>query len=253
MTNTTSFDFTGTRVLVTGGTSGIGHATARAFAHAGAQVAVTGTREDPADYDTDLGGFTYHPLQMTDPDSIDALVGALGEGDDPLDVLVNNAGANLPGGRDEWDPDVFAETIDLNLVGTMRLTSGCRPLLAASEADGGASVVMLASMSSYRAVPIVPAYGSAKAATVLLVQNLAVHWVGDAIRVNAVAPGLIDTPMTAPVAAIPQLLDPALAEIPMGAMGTPEDVAACILFLSSSTSRYTTGTVFAVDGGFLAR
>jgi NAD(P)-dependent dehydrogenase (short-subunit alcohol dehydrogenase family) len=140
----------------------------------------------------------------------------------------------------------------LNLSGTMRLTVACRSRLAASSLGGGAGVVMLASMSAWRAVPIVPGYGSAKAGVVALTRNLAVQWIGDGIRVNAVAPGLIDTPMTAPMAAFPELLDAELARVPMGRMGTPADVAAAVLFLSSSAAAYATGTVLAVDGGYLA-
>jgi NAD(P)-dependent dehydrogenase (short-subunit alcohol dehydrogenase family) len=80
-----------------------------------------------------------------------------------------------------------------------------------------------------------------------------VHWVGDGIRVNAVAPGLIDTPMTAPMKAMPKLLEAEVGRAAMGRMGTPEEVAAAVLFLSSEASSFTTGSVFAVDGGFLAR
>jgi len=248
VSNTASYDFSETSVLVTGGTSGIGNGVATAFRDAGATVTVTGTRPSAAEYDTDLRGVAYHPLQLTDLASTDALVASLGG----LDVLVNNAGAALPGGRDEWDPVVFAEALALNLTGAMRLSLACRPRLAASTLEGGASVVMLASMSAYRAVPMVPGYGSAKAGIVQLVRNLAVHWQGDGIRTNAVAPGLIDTPMTAPVAAFPELLDAELGRVPVGRMGTPADVAGAVLYLCSSAAGYVTGSVLAVDGGYLA-
>lgn len=248
MTNAVSFDFTAARVLVTGGTSGIGHAIATAFAEAGARVTVTGTRESADDYDTDLSAVDYRQAQMTDPASIDALAASL----DGLDVLVNNAGANLPGGKDEWDPDGFAESVALNLDGPMRLTVGCRKLLFASELDGGAGVVNLASMAAFRASTIVPGYASAKAGIVALTANLANKWAARGVRVNAVAPGLIDTPMTAPMAAFPELLDAELAHVPMGRMGTPEEVVGAVLFLCSSAARYVTGHTLAVDGGYLA-
>jgi len=247
VTNRATFDFSGAAVLVTGGTSGIGHAVATAFAGAGAAVTVTGTRGSQGDYDTELGGFSYHQLEMTDPASIDALLGALGA----LDVLVNNAGANLPGGRDEWEPETFATALTLNLVGPMRLTTGCRRRLAASTMDGGASVVNMASMSAFRSVPIVPGYGSAKAGLVALTGNLARHWVHDGIRVNAVAPGVIDTPMTAPMAVFTELLDAELAHTPMGRMGTPDEIVGAVQFLSSSAAGYITGHTLAVDGGYL--
>jgi 3-oxoacyl-[acyl-carrier protein] reductase len=247
VTNGVTFDFSHAAVLVTGGTSGIGHAVAAAFAGAGASVTVTGTRGSPKDYDTDLTAFSYHQVEMTDPGSIDALTASL----DTLDVLVNNAGANFPGGRDEWEPDTFATALTLNLVGPMRLTTGCRGRLGASTMDGGASVVNMASMSAFRSVPIVPGYGSAKAGLVALTRNLARLWVHDGIRVNAVAPGVIDTPMTAPMAQLPELLDAELAHTPMGRLGTPEEIVGAVLFLSSSAASYITGHVLAIDGGYL--
>lgn len=248
MTNAVSFDFAGSHVLVTGGTSGIGHATAQAFARAGAHVVVTGTRDAASDYDTDLSSLTYVPVQMADASSLDALLSGLG----PLDILVNNAGTTFPGGRDEWDPAVFAEALTINLVGAMRLAVGCHDRLRASGLEGGASVVNMVSMSAFRAVPIVPGYGSAKAGLVELTRNLANQWVHDGIRVNAVAPGLIDTPMTAPMQTMPELLDTELSRVPMGRMGGPRDVAAAVQFLCSSAAAYVTGHVLAVDGGFLS-
>jgi len=245
--NAVSFDFSGAAVLVTGGTSGIGYAVATAFASAGASVSITGTRGSTGDYEADLTPFSYHRLEMTDSSSIDALAGSL----DTLDVLVNNAGANFPGGRDEWEPDTFATALTLNLVGPMRLTSGCRDQLGASTMDGGGCVVNMASMAAFRSVPIVPGYGSAKAGLVTLTRNLARHWVHDGVRVNAVAPGVIDTPMTAPMVQFTELLDVELAHTPMGRLGTPDEIVGAVLFLCSAAASYITGHVLAVDGGYL--
>jgi len=247
MANRATFDFDGAAVLVTGGTSGIGHAIATTFAAAGADVTVTGTRATASDYDTDLHGFAFRQLDTTDTASVDALVASV----DRLDVLVNNAGANFPGGRDEWEPEAFATALELNLAGPMRLTVGCRAALAASELDGGGNVVSILSMGAFRSVPIVPGYGSAKAGLAALTWNLARHWAADGIRVNAVAPGLIDTPMTAPLASLPQLLEPEMAHTPLGRMGTPAEVAGAVAFLASSAARYVTGATLAVDGGYL--
>jgi NAD(P)-dependent dehydrogenase (short-subunit alcohol dehydrogenase family) len=246
--NAATFRFDGARVLVTGGTSGIGHAIARGFAESGAAVVVTGTQAEASAYTTDLAAFEYRQVNLGDPGSIDALIGSL----DALDVLVNNAGVNLPGGLDEWTAEGFAASVDLNLVGPMRLTVGCRRLLFASELDGGASVVNMASMTAYRATPIVPGYGSAKAGIVALTSSLANRWASRGVRVNAIAPGVIDTPMTAPMAAFPELLDGELAHIPMRRLGRPEEIVGAALFLSSSTASYITGHTLAVDGGYLA-
>ncbi len=248
MTNSVRFDFHDTTVLVTGGTSGIGHAVASAFAGAGASVTVTGTRGSADDYDTDLSAFAFRQLDTRDTDAVDELALGLGT----LDVLVNNAGANFPDGLDEWSPEGFSASLATNVEGAQRLTVGARSALAASTMAGGASVVNVVSMTAFRSTTIVPGYSSSKAALLALTRNLAAHWVGDGIRVNAVAPGLIDTPMTAPMKPFPEMLEAELSKQAMRRMGTPEEVAAAVLFLSSEASSFTTGSVLAVDGGYLA-
>jgi len=249
MRNAVAFDFSGASVLVTGGTSGIGLATAAAFASAGAAVTVTGTRATAADYAVDLSAFAYAPLQVRDAAAVDALAAGI----DRLDVLVNNAGATFPDGRDEWDPDGFAASLDLNVEGAMRLTVRLHDALAASDLAGGASVVNVVSMAAFRSATIVPGYSAAKAALLALTRNLAVHWADDGIRVNAVAPGLIDTPMTAPMRGLPEVLDAELDKAALRRMGDPDEVAAAVLFLSCGASAFTTGSTVAVDGGYLAR
>ena len=252
MTNTIRFDFTGTRVLVTGGTSGIGHSIATAFADAGAEVLVTGTRADPSAYDVDLSRFEFHQLDIADTASVDELIAVLSDRYPLLDILVNNAGANFPGGRDEWDPDGFSDSVAINLLGPVRLTLGLGRLLRASSMEGGASVVNLVSMASFRSVPLVPGYGAAKAGMANFTANLAHRWATKGVRVNAIAPGIIDTPMTAPMAAFPELLDAELDHTPMGRLGTTDEVAAAVLFVSSASASFMTGNTVAVDGGYLA-
>ena len=131
-------------------------------------------------------------------------------------MLVNNAGQNLPGGRSEYEPDVFEETVAVNLFGAFRLASAVAALLAASALDGGASVVNLASMASFFGIEIVPGYGAAKAGVVQMTKTLAVAWAKHGIRVNAVAPGVVETGMTAPMMAFEQLTAPLLARTPLG-------------------------------------
>lgn len=247
------FDFTGARVLVTGGTAGIGYAIASAFADAGAAVTITGTRATPADYDgdpVDLSRFEFVQVDTRDTDAIDRLAASF----DVLDVLVNNAGTNSPGGLDEWTPEGFAASLDLNLKGAMRLTVALRAALGASSLGGGASVIMIVSMSAFRGAPSVPGYAASKAALVACTRNLALAWMNDGIRVNAVAPGLILTRLTSALnlPELSEIKEKELARVPAGHMGTPEECAAATLFLATEASAYTTGIELAVDGGYLA-
>lgn len=241
-----NFDFSGARVLVTGGTSGIGHAIAQEFARAGASVTITGTRGSATDYDVELDGFTFTQCDLADADSIVAVARSL----DDLDVLVNNAGQVLPGGRSEYEPEVFAAAIAINLTGAFRLATECRSFLAASRFQGGASIINLASMASYFGIEITPGYGAAKTGILGLTRTLANAWAKDGIRVNAVAPGLIETGMTEMMMGIPALIDPMVARTPLGRVGTPADIAPVVLFLSSPAARFITGQTIAVDGGF---
>jgi NAD(P)-dependent dehydrogenase (short-subunit alcohol dehydrogenase family) len=186
----------------------------------------------------------YRQLILTDTESINELVSAT----DTLDVLINNAGANFPGGLNEAEPDGFDASVALNLSGPYRLTVGLRKALGASTARGGASVVNLVSLSALRAVTLVPGYGAAKAGIASVTHNLAVKWAPRNIRVNAVIPGLIDTPMTAPAQTVPEIIDAELARIPLGRLGTPGEIAATIAFLCTEASSYTSGALFIVDG-----
>jgi 3-oxoacyl-[acyl-carrier protein] reductase len=175
-------------------------------------------------------------------------VDALAQSFTRLDALINNAGANFPGGLDESKPDGFEASVALNLTGPYRLTVGLYRALRASTATGGASVVNLASMSALRAVPLVPGYGAAKAGVVDVTRNLAVKWAAKGIRVNAVAPGTIDTPMTAPMHIAEELVTSELAHIPLGRFGSVAEIAPTVAFLCTEQSRYTSGAVFVVDG-----
>ena len=244
MTARVSFDFIGTTVLITGGTSGIGYATASLFRDAGADVTVTGTKSAATDYDEDLSGMAYRQLGITDHDSVDALAAGFSR----LDVLVNNAVANFPGGLDESKPDGFEASVALNLTGPYRLTLGLYRALKASTAAGGASVVNLASMSALRSVPMVPGYSAAKSGIVNITRNLAVKWADKGIRINAVAPGAIDTPMTAPMHGAAEIVNAELAHIPLRRFGSVTEIAPTIAFLCTEHSSYTSGAVFVVDG-----
>jgi NAD(P)-dependent dehydrogenase (short-subunit alcohol dehydrogenase family) len=245
--NTARFDFAGARVLVTGGSNGIGLGIARAFAAAGARVTITGTRPAAADYAHDLSAFAYQPLDARDG----AAIARVAAGLDGLDVLVNNAGANTVQ-PSEWDPEVFDAALRINLSSAFRMATAVKPLLAKSGLAGGASIVNLASMSSFFAVPFVPGYGAAKAGVVQLTKNLAVAWAQHRIRVNAVAPGLILSNMTRAMKGVDALEKPQLERTPLARWGTPEDVAPAVLFLASAAAGFVTGHTLCVDGGYAA-
>jgi 3-oxoacyl-[acyl-carrier protein] reductase len=244
------YDYGEIRVLVTGGTSGIGEGIARAYAAAGAEVTITGTRERVAEYDgKDFSAFRYLPLDVRDAAAIEAVAATL----PALDILVNNAGAAFPGGRDEYDPDVFEESLRINLAGAYRMAHACRAKLAKSTLEGGASIIGLASMTSFFGNEYVPGYGAAKAGISQLTKTLSIAWAADRIRVNAVAAGLIRTNMTAVMLADEALTTPFMSRVPMSRVGTPLDIAGAVLFLSSPAASYITGSTLVVDGGFSIR
>ena len=242
-----SYDFSGAHVLITGGTSGIGAAAAAAYRKAGADVTITGTRGSASEYDADMSGYRYLQMDIEDGASIDAVAASLNR----LDILVNNAGMALPSlGLDEYEPEIFARAVNMLLVGAFRMARQSADLLAQSTIAGGASVVSIASMSSYFGIPIVPGYGAAKTGLLGLTRTLAVRWGERGIRVNAVAAGLTRSRMTEGTFAQEAWMAPTLARTPLGRPGEPDDIANAILFLSSPGAAWITGQTLAVDGGY---
>lgn len=245
-----TWHFSGAEVLITGGSHGIGLATANAFADAGARVTITGRRASAHDYETDLGRFRYLQLEAADNAALDALPRHL----DRLDILVNNAGESFPGGTDQWHADNFALAVQVNLLSVFRLSGACLPLLRQSRQDGGASIVGIASLTSYFGFPLTPGYGAAKAGLVALTRTMAAQWGRYGIRVNAVAAGTIETNMGGGTAESSSFgwQRAFHARTPLGRMGEPGEVADPLLFLCSGAARYMSGTTIMVDGGYSA-
>jgi 3-oxoacyl-[acyl-carrier protein] reductase len=240
-----SYNYRGAQVLVTGGTSGIGAGIAAAYRAAGADVTITGTRKTAAEYQEDLSGFRYLQLSLTDNAQIAAVAAALAR----LDILVNNAGANFMM-QNEYDPEIFEKGVQVNLTSAYRMSHALKPKLAQSKLPGGASVIGIASLTSYFGVEVVPAYGAAKAGLVQLMKTLSMAWARDNIRVNAVAAGITESRMTAQMLSMPDMMAPVLARTPLGRPGKPADVAGAVLFLTSAGAGYITGQTLLVDGGY---
>lgn len=231
----------GARVLVTGGASGIGAGLSRAFSAAGCEVTATGLTEAELAA-ADLGDDAdLRALDVRDADAIDRLFA----GFDRLDVVVNCAGVAFHQ-REEFDPAVFATVLDVNLTGAMRVCGAARPLLAVN----GGAIITLASMNSIFGAPGAPGYASSKGGVVQLTKSLAIAWARDGVRVNAIAPGGIATPMTAALRASEHASKRALDRTPMRRWGTPDDLAGAALFLASPAAAFITGAVLTVDGGY---
>jgi NAD(P)-dependent dehydrogenase (short-subunit alcohol dehydrogenase family) len=233
--------FDGQTVLITGGTGGIGLACARAFRDLGARVTATGATEaECARACEGEAGISFAVLDVRDASAIERVLTGLGG----LHVLVNAAGVIR---RDiEHDPEVFADVIAINLTGTMRVCAAARAWLH----DAGGSVVNIASMLTFFGGPRVPAYSASKGGIGQLTKSLAAAWAPH-IRVNALAPGWIATPLTQALQDDPERSRPILSRTPMGRWGEPEEVAGSAVFLASPAARFVTGAILAVDGGYL--
>ena len=246
-TGVATFNFDGAKVLVTGGTSGIGLATANAFADAGAAVTITGTRACRGDYEDNLSRFDYRQLRVTDNNEIKAVAASL----HGLDVLVNNAGGVKFTGPDDDPVEVFEEMVRVHLLSGHNLAIACLDMLTASELPAGASVVGIASLTSFMANPFVPGYGAGKAGMVQLAKTQATLWAGRGIRSNCVAAGNIATRMTAPVVEMEGFSKDMLNRTAMKRWGRPKEIADAVLFLSSDHASFITGETLVVDGGYL--
>ena len=241
---TSALDFSGKTVLVVGGSSGIGNGMAQAFRGAGAEVFVWGTRAAAADYageaGSDMEGLHYACMDVADSTKVEAYAAPFGQ----LDVLVLCQGTVIYG-RGEFEHAGWDRVMDVNLNSVMWTASHFRPMLAAA----GGAVIIVSSIAAFRATIGNPAYNASKAGAAALTRTLGAAWIGEGIRVNGIAPGLVDTKLTQATTAQPKRLDAALRTIPARRMGTPLDMAGVAMFLASDLAGYVVGQTITVDGG----
>lgn len=234
----------GFHAVVIGGAGDIGAAITNLFCDLGASVTATGVND--ADIARTLlkprEGLTLAPLDVTDDAAVQALAGR----HERVDALINCAGILA---RDkEYEIDTFTKVLDVNLTGTFRTCTAFRPALARSKG----SIVNIASMNATLALPRIPAYCASKGGVVMLTKALALAWADEGIRVNAVAPGYVETAINAAGRTDRAHYQRIADRTAVKRWGQPEEIAGAVAFLCMPASQYATGTVVAVDGGFLA-
>ncbi|HEV2976369.1 MAG TPA: SDR family oxidoreductase [Casimicrobiaceae bacterium] len=231
--------------LIAGGTSGIGAAIGNALSELGASVTVTGTTVAEAQEAQSRPSFWVERAVALDVRD-EAAIAACFAGRTRLDILINCAGTIR---RDEeHDPLVFADVVDVNLTGTFRMCAAARPLLGKSKG----CIVNTASVLSFFGGARAPGYSASKGGVAQLTKSLALAYAAEGIRVNAVAPGWIATPLTQALRDDPARSTAIVARTPLGRWGEPDDVAGAAIFLCSPAAAFVTGAILAVDGGYMA-
>lgn len=229
--------------VVIGGTGGIGAGIARVLLREGWHVLATGLDEREIDaFSIAVPSVETALLDVTDQGQVTEFFNQF----ETLDALVNCAGVLFRGA--EYEMDVFTKVIEINLTGTMRTCLAAHELLARSKG----AIVNTASMLSTFGGPLVPAYSASKGGVSQLTKALAGKWAADGIRVNAIAPGWIETEMTAALREDPERNGPILARTPMGRWGKPDEIGELVAWLLSHRASFITGAIYPVDGGYSA-
>jgi NAD(P)-dependent dehydrogenase (short-subunit alcohol dehydrogenase family) len=235
----------GQRALVTGGASGIGLAAARRLREEGARVALLdlpGERLEAAAAELGAPGLA---ADVRDAAAVEAACAAAADALGGLTIVFNNAGAGQVAPLERYAPEDVARLVDVNLVGAYNVLRAAVPRLLAA---GGGAIVHNASVSGMQPTRGEAPYAAAKAGVIALTRSAALEY-GPRIRVNCVSPGLIRTPLSEGLFRVPGLLDPLLAALPAGRVGTPEEVAEAVVFLCSPRAAFITGANLVIDGG----
>lgn len=245
-----SYDFSGKVALITGASGGIGRATALGFGRAGASVVVSdvniaGGEETVGLIEAAGGTAIFQPCDVSDADGVKALVKRAIDDFGRLDFSHNNAGITNTT-ADEWDDGVWRRALSINLDGVMHCM---REEAAAMLLTGGGAMVNTASINGFTGNARQPAYVATKHGVIGLTRHGALKWARSNIRVNAVCPGVIETPMTEAVANNPEIRKIMEAMTPMGRMGQPEEIANAVLWLCSDQASFVTGHPLVIDGG----
>lgn len=237
--------------IVTGGASGIGAATVRRLAAAGANVLICDLNEEAgAALAHEVGGGArFRQVDVADPAQLEAMVVEADTAYGRLDILVNNAGIGSFGETPDMAPETWRQVMAVDLDAIFH---ACRFAIPLMKRGGGGAIVNTASISGLAGDYGFSAYNAAKAGVINYTRTLAIDHAKDNIRVNALCPGLIDTPLTAGLKAIQGLERHWTGLIPMGRAGRPDEMAAVIQFLASDEASYVTGSIVVADGGVTA-
>lgn len=237
-------DFSGKTALIVGGSSGIGRGIARAYHDAGATTHIWGTRPALSNYDApeELSGTSYAQVDVSQADQVNAAELPF----QTLDILVLCQGTVMYE-RKEFEIDNFRHVVEVNMNSMMTCAQKFFPLLKQSMG----TIITVSSTAAYHATRGNPAYNASKAGIVGLTKTLGQAWANKGIRVNGIAPGLVDTKLTKVTTEHPDRLAGALRSIPLGRLGEPEDMAGAAMFLASPLSAYITGQTIIVDGGLI--